>query len=403
METLAASKPASPCSRTEPRELGLALISDDFLPAATGVGIHLQLVARELAGRGHRVCVITTRRPGQPARETWHGVHVHRVFSARVCGFWQALPARRTIRRIMQEHAIEIVHYHYLGFLMKQTRKVAAALGLRNLYTYHMTADHLTQPLLLRPFRPWIEREIVAFCNACDLVWAPSGRLAEEVRRQVRAPVRFLGNPVAFADAEPAVKRPADPFTVLYAGRLQPEKNLPLLLRAFARLAPGRPGARLWIAGDGWLREALRREARELGIAGRTEFLGQLDHAALAERYAAADVFVLPSVVETQGLVALEAMRFAVPVIVTGRIVSARELVDHGENGYIVDAEDPGDLARRLTELHDAPALRARLGAAGRGRALLHTPAAVADGLVDGYAGVAKNGFANGTELKRKA
>ena len=47
METLAASKPASPRSRTEPRALGLALISDDFLPAATGVGIHLQLVARD--------------------------------------------------------------------------------------------------------------------------------------------------------------------------------------------------------------------------------------------------------------------------------------------------------------------------------------------------------------------
>src|SRR5665647_795170 len=59
--------------------LSICMVSDDFLPAATGVGVHLKLVAPELARRGHQVCVITSRRKGEPAIEQWQGVTIYRV------------------------------------------------------------------------------------------------------------------------------------------------------------------------------------------------------------------------------------------------------------------------------------------------------------------------------------
>ena len=68
--------------------LTIAMISDDFIPALTGVGIHVQKMSREMVARGHRVIVITTRRQGQPSSEIWEGVRVDRVFSLPIFKFY---------------------------------------------------------------------------------------------------------------------------------------------------------------------------------------------------------------------------------------------------------------------------------------------------------------------------
>jgi hypothetical protein len=88
------------------RPLSICLVSDDFLPAATGVGIHVQRIGEGLVRRGHRMSLITTRRPGQAAREEWRGVQVHRTFTLKAFGFYQALPSRAFIARVFREHAV---------------------------------------------------------------------------------------------------------------------------------------------------------------------------------------------------------------------------------------------------------------------------------------------------------
>ena len=120
-------------------------------------------------------------------------------------------------------------------------------------------------------------------------------------------------------------------------------------------------------------------------MSDHIEFLGFLDHPTLARYYAASDVFVLPSLVETQGLVAMEAMRFARPVIVTRAIVSADELVEHGVNGFIVDPDSVEDLSDRLGQLAAAPALRAAQGKASRVRADAYRPELVVDATEAAY------------------
>lgn len=361
--------------------LSICMTSDDFLPAATGVGIHIQQISKELAKRGHRVSILTTRRRGEPEQETWEGVRVHRLFTLKVYGFYQALPSRATIRRILQEEQADLLHHHYLGFMMKRACAVAEALSLPQVSTFHFSAEVLTQPFLMRPFRESIRKQIVAYNNRCDLVIAPSQNLAQQLARDgIRTPVRYISNPVVFdegADVVPAQREAG--FTVLYAGRLGPEKNLPLLLKAFQGLLRGVPDAALWIAGHGPLREALEQQCRQLGIAGRVSFLGFLDHTALAKRYAACDLFVLPSVLETQGMVAMEAMWFSKPIIVTNAIVSATELVEPGRNGFIVDPVLPDELTARMQTLAQDAALRVAMGEAGRQRAGSYRPEAVVD------------------------
>ncbi|MBA4388537.1 MAG: hypothetical protein C0404_11185 [Verrucomicrobia bacterium] len=373
--------------------LSLCMISDDFLPAATGVGTHVQLVSKELARLGHSVTVITTRRKGQPEFEVWNGVRVHRTFTVKLYGFHQALPSQATLRRLIVECAPDIIHYHYLGFLLKGARRIAASEGIRSVYTYHMTADHLTQPLMMRPFRSIIARQILDFCNTCDLVIAPSSNLAREIARDgVTSPTAYVSNPIAF-DTQPdtAVAAEKRGFTVLFAGRLAPEKNVPYLLRAFSAFARRTPIARLLLAGEGSERRRLESLVRELGIADRVSFLGHLDRAALSKCYAAADVFVLPSLVECQPIVAMEAMHFSLPVLMSDRIVSARELVDDGQNGLLVNVDSENDLAEKLEKLSLAPALCRRMGRLGQVKAVSYRPESIVNQLVCHYRNVCES------------
>lgn len=367
--------------------LSICMVSDDFLPAMTGVGTHLKLVAPELARRGHRVSVITTRRAGEAEVEHWQGVAIYRVATLKVYGFYQALPSQVSVRRIFQVVQPDIVHHHYVGLMMRQVCLVAQSLKLAQVSTFHFSAEVLTQPLPMRPLRGLIRRQMVNFNNRFDLVIAPSKNLARQIAAEgVRTPVRFITNPVVFdssAHVVPAERGPE--FTVLYAGRLGPEKNISYLLKAFSALIKQGLIATLWIAGAGPQEAVLRSLCGQLQMVDHVKFLGFLDHPTLARYYAACDVFVLPSIQEAQPLVAMEAMWFGRPVIVTRAIVAADEMVDQGINGYIVDPDSVDDLVARLHDLVADAALRAALGSASRLRASAYQPELVVDALEIAY------------------
>ena len=366
------------------------MVSDDFLPAMTGVGTHLKIIAPELVRRGHKVAVITTRRKGEAEVEEWDGVTIYRVFTLKAYGFYQALPSGRTIRRILDSAKPDLVHHHYVGFMMRQVCSVAIALKIPQVSTYHFSAEVLTQPLPMRPLRPLIRRLMVSYNNRFDLVIAPSRNLVRQIVNEgVLSTVRYITNPVVFGDTTGVV--PAErtlAFTILYAGRLGPEKNIGYLIKAYAALIKTLPAAVLWVAGRGPEGPALEALSSQLGLSEKVKFLGFLDHPTLARYYAACDVFVLPSIQEAQPLVAMEAMWFGRPVIVTKAIVAAEEIVDQGVNGYIVDPGSVDDLTSRLTLLAAEPATRTAQGEASRLRASAYQPELVVNALEAAYGDV---------------
>jgi glycosyltransferase involved in cell wall biosynthesis len=152
---------------------------------------------------------------------------------------------------------------------------------------------------------------------------------------------------------------------ILYVGKLTPKKQPELLLDAFASVRDSAACALLYV-GEGQLGEALRRRVRVDGIAD-VHFAGFLNQSEIAEAYAAADLFVLPSRVhETFGFVVPEAMNFALPVVVSDKVGSARDLVRDGINGLVFPHADGGALARALAVLVGDAGLRRRLGERSR-------------------------------------
>lgn len=162
--------------------------------------------------------------------------------------------------------------------------------------------------------------------------------------------------------------RAADPRPlVLFVGRLVPYKGVDVLLRALVSV-----NARAVIVGDGPLRESLEALAGSLGIGAAVQFAGNASTAELAALYNACDVFVLPSVTRAEafGMVQIEAMSCRKPVICTDLPSGVPWVNQHGETGLVVPPNDVEALAGAIRTLLDDPALRARMGEAGRARVI---------------------------------
>ncbi|MEA3213641.1 MAG: hypothetical protein QOE70_6698 [Chthoniobacter sp.] len=159
----------------------------------------------------------------------------------------------------------------------------------------------------------------------------------------------------------------AETLVIGFAGRLVEQKSIDTLIRAFALLRQRAPGeTKLVIAGCGPLEAALRRCAEEQGVTDHVVWAGFRED--VPRMMKAFDVFALTSVHEGFGLVLVEAMAAARPVVAT-RAGAIPEVVVDGETGFLAEPAQPQQVADALLKLTDA-AVRARLGAAGHRRVL---------------------------------
>lgn len=171
--------------------------------------------------------------------------------------------------------------------------------------------------------------------------------------------------------AEYDLPRPeaARPPRVIFIGRLDAVKGVPLLLEAFAAVRQGQQDLQLWIVGDGPGRADYEALARNLGVAGAVEFLGYRSMEEVPGLLAQTDLLVLPSFAEGLPVVLMEALAARVPVIAS-RVAGVQELVEDGGNGFTIPPGDVESLVARMTQLLADPALRAKLGQAGRDKVL---------------------------------
>ena len=165
----------------------------------------------------------------------------------------------------------------------------------------------------------------------------------------------------------------ADRPLVVGLSRLVPRKGFDVLIDAVAGMDPG---VQLAIGGAGRDARRLERRAGERGITGRCTFLGRVPDADLAGLYGCADVFAMVCrerwgglEAEGYGIVFVEAASCGVPSV-AGRSGGSHEAVVDGETGFVVDPHDAGDVRAALDRLLGDDALRERLGAAARKRAV---------------------------------
>jgi len=146
-------------------------------------------------------------------------------------------------------------------------------------------------------------------------------------------------------------------------------KAAQLLKKMYGR----RKGFALVILGDGKLRDALKREAKEYGLDGMVEFKGYVPHGEVINHLINCDLLVLPSLSEGSPKVLIEAMAAAKPVVATN-VGGIPEIVKDGVNGLLVGPNDPSALAEALHKLLNDESLSIKLGIEGRRRAEKYKP-----------------------------
>jgi glycosyltransferase involved in cell wall biosynthesis len=236
-------------------------------------------------------------------------------------------------------------------------------------------------------------------CRWLETIVARQARHVIAISREVE---RFLAEqgsrarcysiPNAMAPCYFAVQprpRTAGDFRLLYVGAILPRKGVGDLVEALPRL----PAARLRLIGPARpdYERTLRQQATRLGVAGQIEWLGVKLEDDIARVMADSDLLVLPSLVENMPMCIGEAFAAGVPVVST-TAAGIPDWVEHGQTGWLVPPGNAAALAEAMAGLLADPALRARLAAAARAKALArYTPRVVAEQTLAVYEQVVKS------------
>ena len=234
-----------------------------------------------------------------------------------------------------------------------------------------LMGDSFTGAANLRLLRQWFKRRVVKMAGAalvagtrhraylCEM-GMPGDRVFSGY--DVVDNGHFRGEPATTHDEGDAGRY------FLTVARMIPEKNLTVLLEAYADYVRGclAESLDLVIVGDGRERVHLESLARSLGIDHRVRFLGFRQYEDLPSIYRGARAFVLPSVSETWGLAVNEAMASGVPVLVSENCGCAPDLVSAGVNGFTFRPEDRARLASLLTQLAQNESQAVTMGKHGR-------------------------------------
>jgi len=285
------------------------------------------------------------------------------------CAAWgtvRSMPVSFEFLRRYQQLApqFDLVHFHEpfpLGTLC------GVAFGFRHaVVTFH--SDVLRQRILKQAYIP-LRKLLLRKVNAIMPTSSNLGRhikVLRQFRETVRpVPLGIENTNLVEVEGETGEiqslrKRFSSTCLYLAVGRCVGYKGFNILIDAFSKLDRGD----LVIVGDGPLRSSLQQRARDRGVASRVHFAGKLSDRELALHFHACDVFVLPSVLETEafGLVQLEAMACGKPVINTDLPTGVPYVSLHGETGITVPVGQINPLAKAMRHMCDDSQMREAFG-----------------------------------------
>jgi glycosyltransferase involved in cell wall biosynthesis len=331
--------------------------------ARGGAEHHLLSLAVGQASAGHSVAVVGLKEPSDLAPAfAAAGVEAHCLGLAR---YGEIAPALR-LRQLIRTFRPELLHAH-LPPAELYARLALAGSRLPLVITRHN--DERFAPIVFeRALSRWCAGRAARVICISEAVrrWNTQDPRGPGIGAARCAVVRYALDAAPFERAAPAPDLVGEGPLVGTLARLVPQKGLDVLLEAFAHIPPP---ARLVIAGDGPLRQALLDRAARPDLAGRVAFLGaRADSAAVL---AALDLFVLPSRWEGFGLVLLEAMAAGRAIVAT-RVSAIPEVVAEGETALLVPPDDAPALAAAIGSLLQNSARRAAKGAAGHARVCAH-------------------------------
>ncbi|HRQ37838.1 MAG TPA: glycosyltransferase [Chloroflexota bacterium] len=363
-------------------------ISQSYPPMISGAAIMVQHLAQGLAAGGHEVLVLAASDSGKTYTEETGRLRVRRLASihnparAKQRFLFAPLPA---MRRAIADFQPDAIHLHEALSLGLCGVHIAREMQLPTILTLHQLPWF---PAMYLPAWPGLREGVTAvlwryggwFVRQCTAVTVPSVTIAHIVQAHTGiypTPIyngldlhKFNANAAAPDEQEILRQKyglAAHTPVVLHVGRLDKDKRVDLVLRAFAQV---QAEAQLLVVGDGRCRQSLIQLSQQLGIAQRCLFPGYVcADGDLPGLYRLSTVFVTASEVETFALVVHEAMASGLPVVaVTAGCLP--EMVEHGLHGYLAPPGDYAGIAAHINWLLQHPGEAAQMGQTCRERAV---------------------------------
>ena len=342
-----------------------AIVTETYPPEINGVALTVQGLELGLRARGHEVLLVRPRQQDE-SRAGPDTLLVRGAGLPRYPGLKFGFPATTSLLERWTDCPPDAIYVATEGPLGWSALRVARKLGIAAATGFHTRFDQYMRdygmPFLESTALRWMRR----FHNGGDATLVPTLELAEFLQSQNFTHVVRLARAVDADQFRPERRDPAlrrewgldeSGLAVIYLGRIAPEKNLDLAVRAFRELQRNRPDARFVWVGDGPAREKLAQEHPDFifcGVQRGTE---------VARHFASADLFLFPSHSETFGNTTLEAMASGIAAVAFD-YGAAREHLRHGIDGMTVDND--ADFIAAATTLGTDDALRRAMG--GRAR-----------------------------------
>lgn len=367
----------------------IAIFSDTFYPNLGGLEDSTAILAKALGEDGHVVDLYVPSfspsdffRRGLPLAEIDLGpkVQVHRLFSLPLPSW--LLSARLPVPtlagyRLLKKNRPDIIHTQTIFSAGLEALWASSLLKIPLVGTNHSIISEFcvyfpfAQKFFIN-FFVWYE---TWYYNHCIVFTAPSRVALQAMQKNgIKQSGIFISNIIDTDNFQPQVSVDKEKLkeefglssrpVVSFAGRFVIEKKVEILLRAILLVRGQVPRVVLALAGFGSERDNWEKLIRDLGLQDNVKFVGALDKPQLAKLFQASDVFAIASSIESQGMVALQAMACGLPVVgVNGRALP--EYVNE-ENGFIVPIDDYRQMAEALVKLLNNPERSRALGQVGR-------------------------------------
>lgn len=353
------------------RSLRIAIVTETYPPEVNGVAMTIGRLVTGLQDRQHQVQLVRPRqhRDDSPAsRPNFEEVLKPGVPIPRYDALKVGLPAKQALVRLWSVRRPDIVHVVTEGPLGWSALAAAHKLKLpvsTDFHTnFHTYSRHYGVGWLSKPIAAYLRR----FHNRALCTMVPTEGMRGELERLGLQNLRVVSRGVDTALFSPRRRSAqlrggwgagSEDVAAIYVGRIAPEKNLPLVLSAFAAMREANPRLRLVLVGDGPDRAALQARHPE------HVFAGMRTGEDLAMHYASGDIFLFPSTTETYGNVTMEAMASGLAVVAYDYAAAAQH-IRHGLSGLLARVGDAEDFTRLANGLAGDRGRARRLGAAAR-------------------------------------
>ncbi len=339
----------------------VAIFTNAYKPISSGVVNTIEFIKNALEKRGHEVYIFA------PAfydyRDSEKNIFRYRsVDLTRKVKFPIAIPFSPEADQIIEEFKPDIIHAHHPFVLGKAACRYARRLGVPLVFTFHTQYEMYTHyvPLPTAVTRYSCRKIVKAFCDRADCITTPARSIAELLRSYgVKRRIEVIPNGIdlsPYLEVSPArVEEIRKEYglegkkSIIFVGRIAPEKNLVFLVDSFRMVSGDNPDARLVIVGDGPQLAELKKYVRDTGLEGYVVFTGGVDYKSIPFYYKMAYVFAIASTTEVKPLVILEALAAGLPIVAVNAPGAADTLTD-GHDGILTDVTRES-LARGIDRL----------------------------------------------------